>query len=125
MVDAVFNHCGRKFAPWLDVQEKGAASPYADWFMVNDWTQIKKREDTRDGRFYSFAFADWMPKLNTNNPEVIGYFCKVCEQWMRDFDIDAIRFDVGNEVSHRFLKTDADTSETDQTGYLSAGRDLA
>ena len=104
MVDAVFNHCGRKFAPWLDVQEKGADSPYADWFMVNDWTQIKKREDTRDGRFYSFAFADGMPKLNTNNPEVIGYFCKVCEQWIRDFDIDAIRFDVGNEVSHRFLK---------------------
>ncbi len=22
MVDAVFNHCGRKFAPWLDVQRK-------------------------------------------------------------------------------------------------------
>lgn len=35
---------------------------------------------------------------------MIGYFCKVCEQWIRDFDIDAIRFDVGNEVSHRFLK---------------------
>lgn len=104
MVDAVFNHCGRKFAPWQDVQEKGAASPYADWFMVNDWSQIGKREDTRDGRFYSFAFADGMPKLNTNNPEVIEYFCGVCEQWIREFDIDAIRFDVGNEVSHRFLK---------------------
>ncbi len=104
MVDAVFNHCGRKFEPWQDVQEKGASSPYADWFMVNDWSQITKREDTRDGRFYSFAFADGMPKLNTNNPEVIDYFCGVCEQWIREFDIDAIRFDVGNEVSHRFLK---------------------
>ena len=69
MVDAVFNHCGRKFEPWQDVQEKGASSPYADWFMVNDWSQITKREDTRDGRFYSFAFADGMPKLNTNNPK--------------------------------------------------------
>ena len=93
-----------KFEPWQDVQEKGASSPYADWFMVNDWSQITKREDTRDGRFYSFAFADGMPKLNTNNPEVIDYFCGVCEQWIREFDIDAIRFDVGNEVSHRFLK---------------------
>ena len=45
-----------------------------------------------------------MPKLNTNHPEVINYFCGVCEQWVREFDIDAIRFDVGNEVSHRFLK---------------------
>ena len=104
MVDAVFNHCGRKFAPWLDVQEKGRASTYADWFMVQDWSEIRKTGDTRDGRFYSFAFADWMPKLNTNNEEVIQYFCRVCEDWIRKYDIDGIRFDVGNEVSHRFLK---------------------
>lgn len=104
MVDAVFNHCGRKFAPWLDVLEKGKDSKYADWFMVNDWSDIRKKASTRDGRFYSFAFADGMPKLNTNNPEVISYFCSVCEGWIREFDIDGIRFDVGNEVSHRFLK---------------------
>lgn len=104
MVDAVLNHCGRKFAPWRDVQEKGRQSVYADWFMINDWTSLKKEADTRDGRFYSFAFIDKMPKLNTNNEEVIAYFCKICENWIREFDIDGIRFDVGNEVSHRFLK---------------------
>lgn len=104
MVDAVFNHSGEKFAPWLDVKKNGKDSAYADWFMVNDWSQISRRRSTRDGRFYSFAFAYQMPKLNTNNPEVIDYFCGVCEQWIREFDIDAIRFDVGNEVSHWFLK---------------------
>ena len=104
MVDAVFNHCGRKFAPWLDVKKKGKESCYADWFMVQDWTDLEKKADTRDGRFYSFAFADWMPKINTNNEEVITYFCQVCGDWIRDYDIDGIRFDVGNEVSHRFLK---------------------
>lgn len=104
MVDAVLNHCGRKFAPWRDVQEKGRQSVYADWFMINDWISLKKEADTRDGRFYSFAFIDKMPKLNTNNEEVIAYFCKICENWIREFDIDGIRFDVGNEVSHRFLK---------------------
>ena len=104
MVDAVFNHCGRKFAPWVDVLEHGKDSCYADWFMIEDWEQIGKRADTRDRRFYSFAFTDAMPKLNTNNEEVIEYFCKVCEEWIRKFDIDGIRFDVGNEVSHRFLK---------------------
>ena len=104
MVDAVFNHCGRKFAPWMDVMENGKNSKYADWFMVENWDKIKKRADTRDRRFYSFAFTDSMPKLNTNNDEVIRYFCKICEDWISDFDIDGIRFDVGNEVSHRFLK---------------------
>lgn len=104
MVDAVFNHCGRQFAPWQDVLGKKQDSQYADWFMIQDWENLEKRADTRDGRFYSFAFTDGMPKLNTNNEDVIRYFCKVCEDWIREFDIDGIRFDVGNEVSHRFLK---------------------
>ena len=104
MVDAVFNHCGRHFGPWQDVLKNGKDSPYADWFMIHQWPLPDKQEDTRDGRFYSFAFADWMPKLNTNNDQVIDYFCQVCQGWIRDFDIDGIRFDVGNEVSHRFLK---------------------
>ena len=104
MVDAVFNHCGRRFSPWLDVLEKKEKSAYADWFMIQDWDNLEKRADTRDARFYSFAFADWMPKLNTNNDEVIDYFCGVCEDWIREFDIDGNRYDVGNEVSHRFLK---------------------
>ena len=69
-----------------------------------DLAASQKRADTRDGRFYSFAFADQMPKINTNNEEVIDYFCGVCEGWITDYDIDGIRFDVGNEVSHRFLK---------------------
>ncbi|MDO4602238.1 MAG: alpha amylase N-terminal ig-like domain-containing protein [Eubacteriales bacterium] len=104
MVDAVFNHCGRRFAQWLDVEEKGEKSRFADWFMIHDWNALKKQGDTRDGRFYSFAFNEYMPKLNTNNEEVIQYFSDICESWIRDFDIDGIRFDVGNEISHRFLK---------------------
>ena len=104
MVDAVFNHCGRRFAQWLDVEKKGEKSEFADWFMIHDWNVLKKQGDTRDGRFYSFAFNEYMPKLNTNNEEVIRYFSDICESWIRDFDIDGIRFDVGNEVSHRFLK---------------------
>lgn len=104
MVDAVFNHCGRRFAQWLDVEENREKSEFADWFMIHDWNSLKKQGDTRDGRFYSFAFNEYMPKLNTNNEKVIQYFSDICESWIRDFDIDGIRFDVGNEVSHRFLK---------------------
>ena len=35
---------------------------------------------------------------------MIQYFCGICENWIKEFDVDGIRFDVGNEVSHRFLK---------------------
>lgn len=104
MVDAVFNHSGTEFAPWMDVVEKGSESQYWDWFFVDKWPITKLPGSTADGRYYSFAFAAYMPKLNTNNPEVIEYFRQRCEYWITRWNVDGIRFDVGNEVSHRFLK---------------------
>lgn len=104
MLDGVFNHCGRKFAPWLDVVEKGPDSKYYNWFMVNQWPFLKSGSNAKKGKFYSFAFADGMPKLNTNNPEVIDYLLKVCEMWVKEYDIDGLRLDVANEISHKFCK---------------------
>lgn len=103
MMDGVFNHCGMNFKPWQDVIKKGKRSKYADWFMVNRFP-VETGRDTRDGRYYSFAFCDNMPKLNTNNDEVIAFIERVCTSWVDKFDIDGIRFDVGNEISHRLLK---------------------
>ena len=103
MMDGVFNHSGTYFAPWQDVLKNGPASRYYDWFMINEWP-IEPDRDTRNGQYYSFAFFGNMPKLNTNNEEVIDYIEKICLQWIRRYDIDGIRFDVGNEVSHRLLK---------------------
>ncbi len=104
MLDGVFNHCGHFFAPWQDVLEKGPDSDYYDWFMIQKWPFDKRGRDTRDGKFYSFAFTAYMPKLNTNNDEVIRYISDVCVYWVGKYQIDGIRFDVGNEVSHRLLK---------------------
>lgn len=104
MLDGVFNHCGHHFAPWLDVLEKGPSSAFFHWFMINDWPFDQKKYDTRDGKFYSFAFQAGMPKLNTNRDEVIAYISDICAYWVEEYGIDGIRFDVGNEVSHKFLK---------------------
>ena len=104
MVDAVFNHSGTEFAPWQDVVKNGPDSPYWDWFFLGKWPLPALPGSTADGRYMSFAFAPYMPKLNTNNPEVIDYFLQRCRNWVNKWNIDGIRFDVGNEVSHRFLK---------------------
>ena len=104
MLDAVFNHCGNQFPQWLDVVEKGPDSPYWDWFFVHHWPLPREGWDTLDKRFYSFAFTTSMPKLNTNNPEVRKFCIDLCKKWITQWDIDGIRFDVGDEVSHRFLK---------------------
>ena len=103
MLDAVFNHTGADHTMWLDIQEKGQESEYADWYMINKWP-VEHGRDTRDGRYYSFAFAEYMPKLNTNNPAVQEYLLDIIRFWIETFDIDGLRFDVGNEVSHSFLK---------------------
>lgn len=104
MIDAVFNHSGPEFFAWQDVLARGRDSRYFDWYYVNDPESLKKQGNTKDGRFYSFAFVAEMPKLNTNNPEVMKYFTDISLGWVREFDIDGIRFDVGNEVSHRFIR---------------------
>ena len=105
MLDGVFNHCGIEFFAWKDVVENGRKSKYADWFFLNsDNIIIKDNYDTGDGRFYSFSFWTGMPKLNTNNDEVIKYFSDICLDWVKKWDIDGIRFDVGDEVSHKFIR---------------------
>lgn len=104
MVDGVFNHSGRKFAPWMDVLAHGEKSKYFNWFMVNQWPFDQEKWDTRDGSFYSFAFSARMPKLNTNNPEVVEYLLNVVAYWMKEFDVDGIRLDVANEISHEFCR---------------------
>ena len=104
MMDGVFNHSGREFAPWKDVIEHGEQSRYKDWFMIHKFPVEKEKKDTRDGCYDSFAFAGGMPKLNTNNEEVIAFIKDVCTYWVEEYGIDGIRFDVGNEVSHHLLK---------------------
>ena len=104
MLDAVFNHCGTEFFAWKDVCSNGKASKYYDWFFINGDDFAREDFSTADGRFYSFSFWAGMPKLNTNNPEVQKYFTDLCLHWARDYRIDGIRFDVGDEIAHSFLR---------------------
>lgn len=97
MLDGVFNHTGTDIPLWKDVVERGADSPYASWYMVEEWP-------VREGGYHTFGFTGYMPKLDTSNPQVIKYLLDIVRFWMEEFDIDGLRLDVGNEVSHRFLK---------------------
>lgn len=104
MLDGVFNHCGRFFKPWLEVLEKGPESEYYDWFMINQWPIDYGNGAAHKGQLYTFGFFDGMPKLNTNNPKVRKYFLDVCTTWVEKYQVDGLRLDVANEVSHVFCK---------------------
>jgi cyclomaltodextrinase / maltogenic alpha-amylase / neopullulanase len=100
MLDAVFNHSGFYFPQFQDVLEKGEQSRFKDWFHTREFplqTEPMPNYDT-------FAFTPFMPKLNTENPEVKEFLLEVGRYWVREFDIDGWRLDVANEVDHAFWR---------------------
>lgn len=104
MMDGVFNHTGNFFKPWKDVEKNGPDSKYFDWFIINHWPFSAFGKNSKVGNYYTFAFFDGMPKLNTNNPKVINYIIKVLTSWINKYDIDGIRLDVAGEISHALCK---------------------
>lgn len=108
MFDAVFNHIGASSMQWQDVLKQGANSKYADWFYIEQFPLIdesKRHSHSKEMLNYrAFAFAENMPKLNTENPEVMEYLLEAGRYWVSNFDIDAWRLDVANEVDQRFWR---------------------
>ncbi len=105
ILDAVFNHSGTKFAPWLDVLEKGENSAFKNWFIIDRFPLFNDPEAKWDGHkanFRTFAFTTGMPKLNTANPATCEYLLAVAEFYIKECDIDGWRLDVANEVDHEF-----------------------
>jgi len=108
MLDAVFNHMGDNSPQWQDVVKNGKDSKYADWFHINKFPVSYKEgenfEDAHDITYDTFAFTPHMPKLNTANPEVREHLLDIAKYWIDEFDIDAWRLDVANEVDHSFWR---------------------
>ena len=110
MVDGVFNHTGREFFAFKDIQEKRRDSPYKDWYKgVNfDW-----QSPCGD----SFGYEAWqghfeLPCLNLFNPDVRSYLFDVIRFWIDEFDIDGIRLDCANVLDFNFMKEMRSRTET-------------
>ncbi|MFT8879112.1 MAG: glycoside hydrolase family 13 protein [Oenococcus sp.] len=107
MLDAVFNHGGDESAQWQDVLRNGQKSIFADWFVIHDFPihfHEKELAYRPDKNYESFAFTKDMPKWNTANPEVQDYLIGAAAYWTKEFQIDAWRLDVANEVDHHFWR---------------------
>ncbi|MCR4405783.1 MAG: glycoside hydrolase family 13 protein [Anaerolineae bacterium] len=97
VLDGVFNHCGDGFWAFQDVCQRGAESPYADWFIVNSFPiqQTPPNYQTCGG-------VSYLPKLNVNNPDVQDYLLHVATYWLREAGIDGWRLDVPWKVPFDF-----------------------
>lgn len=100
ILDCVFDHCGGKFAPFLDLIEQGDNSRYKDWFYINK-TPIEP--DKHPQRSYdTFSYYGNMPKLNVSTPAVREYVYNMVHQWMDNYGVDGWRLDVADETAHSF-----------------------
>lgn len=107
MLDAVFNHLGYYSPQWQDVIKNGEDSKYKDWFHIKKFPVVDRPLHELDGRnlnYEVFGRTPLMPKLNTENKDVVEYLLKVAEYWVGEMDIDAWRLDVCNEVDHVFWR---------------------
>lgn len=100
--DGVFNHTGRDFFAFKDIQANRENSQYKDWYCnVNFWGN----NEYNDG----FSYDNWggynlLVKLNQKNPAVVDYICNVIRFWVSEFDVDGIRLDAADVLDFDFMK---------------------
>ena len=100
--DGVFNHTGRDFFAFKDIQKNREQSPYRDWYCnVNFYGN----NEYNDG----FSYDNWggynlLVRLNQRNPAVKDYICDVIRFWVSEFDIDGIRLDAADVLDFDFMK---------------------
>lgn len=101
VLDGVFNHVGRGFWAFKDVQEKKWDSPYKDWFHISF--------DGNSGYNDGFWYEGWeghyeLVKLNLQNDHVVNHIFESIKQWVDEFDIDGLRLDVAYSLDKNFIR---------------------
>ena len=100
--DGVFNHTGRDFFAFKDIQQNREHSRYLNWYCnVN----FRGNTEYNDG----FSYENWggynlLVKLNQRNPEVQNYICDVIRFWVSEFDVDGIRLDAADVLDFDFMR---------------------
>lgn len=100
--DGVFNHTGRDFFAFKDIQKNRENSPYRDWYCnVN----FGGNTEYNDG----FSYENWggynlLVKLNQRNPAVKDYICDAIRFWVKEFDVDGIRLDAADVLDFDFMQ---------------------
>ncbi|MBO4901841.1 MAG: cyclomaltodextrinase [Lachnospiraceae bacterium] len=101
VLDGVFNHAGRGFFGFTDVQEKKWDSSYKDWFHLS----FDGNSNYNDGFWYEGWEGNFdLVKLNLQNENVVNYLLDSVKMWIDDFDIDGLRLDVAYCLDPNFIR---------------------
>lgn len=102
VLDGVFNHVGREFWAFRDVQQNGRGSRYCGWFHNLSFGGGSPMGDP-------FWYDAWeghfnLVKLNLKNPEVVDHLLGAVGSWIQDFGIDGLRLDAADCVDPDFFR---------------------
>lgn len=102
VLDGVFNHVGREFWAFKDIQKNGRNSKYCSWFSGLNF-------DSRSPMGDEFNYESWngcydLVKLNLWNRDVVEYLLHAVEFWIDEFDIDGLRLDAADKIIFDFFK---------------------
>lgn len=102
VLDGVFNHVGREFWAFKDIQKNGRNSKYCSWFSGLNF-------DSKSPMGDEFNYESWngcydLVKLNLWNREVVEYLLHAVEFWIDEFDIDGLRLDAADKIIFDFFK---------------------
>jgi len=101
ILDGVFNHVGRNFWAFRDVQQNVECSARRDWFYRLDFNARSPYGDP-------FCYEGWngnydLVKLNLRAPEVKAHLFQAIQHWMQTFEIDGLRVDAADQIDPQFL----------------------
>ena len=113
IIDGVFNHTGRDFFAFQDIRKEGAASPYANWYVIKSHDNPATPEN--ELKYQCWWGVETLPEFANNDdgsdlhPEPKSYVFEITRRWMdpngdgKPTDgIDGWRLDVANEVPNAF-----------------------
>lgn len=99
VLDAVFNHVGRDFWAFKDVQRNGAHSPYASWFHLD----FGRKSSCGDPFFYEGWNGHYdLVKLNTSHWAVKEHLFGAVRHWIEAYGIDGLRLDAADVLDKGF-----------------------
>jgi len=99
ILDCVFNHCGRDFFAFKELQNRNMN--YAGWFSGVDFNRQSPMGDP-------FTYDTWsghfeLVKFNLNNTAVKEYLLNAARFWIDTFDIDGMRLDAADVLDKNFM----------------------
>jgi glycosidase len=114
ILDGVFNHTGRAFFAFRDIERRKESSPYKSWYR-----QVRFEKD-------SFFYENWrgcedLAVLDLQNHEVADYLLSVVRYWQETFHIDGLRLDCADRLDFGFLERLHETAKQQADDFYLLG----